>query len=56
MKTEFIHDSNGVVLDQIATIAMRSSDPLAFATNIAEILLINGLISEPVYDILAGTN
>lgn len=43
-------------LDEIVTIANHSNDPVVFASEVAELLLTNGLISEAVYDILMGVN
>ena len=56
MRTDDFQSKNLAVLDEIVAIASRSNDPVVFASDIAELLLTNGLISEAVYDILMGVN
>ena len=48
--------SKAAVLDEIVAIASHSNDPVVFASDLVELLLTNGLISEAVYDILMGVN
>lgn len=56
MRADDFQSKNLAVLDEIVAIANRSYDPVVFASEVAEFLLINGLISEAVYDILMGVN
>lgn len=43
-----------VSLDEIVEIANRAKDPVDFAYEVAEVLLQDGLIAEPVYDHIVG--
>lgn len=54
MKADCIQSKSVATLDEIVAIACSSNDPVQFALATAELLLTNGLITEPVYDILTG--
>jgi hypothetical protein len=41
-------------LGEIVEIAKRANDPVDFAHAVAEVLLQDGLITEPVYDHIVG--